>query len=344
MKYGLCLSLTSALCLWSASSASAFSLEKVDFFSYHGDAPFISQIHDALCKRAHIHDVKIHHHDGRGDVSLQLEQIDDILNQDPQVLAVNLVDPATAEFVVEQARQKQKSVIFFNREPYSEILSSYNNAYYVGADAEFSGMLQGKVLADFLKHHPGIDHNHDGVINLIIISGPAAHQDSMPRSSSFMAALSDEGIKYSLMHTRNGDWSFQSGATVMQQLIEREDFSLDDVEAVAANNDAMALGALSVLQQHGFNQTPGDDKYIAVVGIDGLPDALSAIDQGVMAGTVLNDYEMYADIIFDLSVKIAEGEAINQSCGIPLIDGNYFDIPYEVVFNRHHARARSLVD
>ncbi len=340
MKYGLCLSFTSALCLWSASCASAFSLEKVDFFSYHGDAPFISQIHDALRKRANAYDVQILHHDGRGDVTLQLEQIHDILDSDPQVLAVNLVDPATAKFVVDQARQKQKSVIFFNREPYSEILSSYNNAYYVGANAEFSGLLQGKVLADYIKYRPGIDRNGDGVINLIIISGPSAHQDSIPRNSGLMSALGENGIKYTVMFTRNGDWSFQSGATLMEQLIARDDFSLDDLEAVASNNDAMALGVLSVLQKHGFNQNAGDDKFIAVVGIDGLPDALSAIDQGVMAGTVLNDHELYADIIFDLSVQIADGELISQSCGIPLVDGNYFDVPYEA----YRSGVRSAVD
>ena len=74
---------------------------------------------------------------------------------------------------------------------------------------------------------------------------------------------------------------------------------INNIEVVVANNDAMALGAILALQADGYNLPDAQDKskFIPVVGIDGLPAALDAVERGTMIGTVFNDYNSTADVM-----------------------------------------------
>ena len=49
------------------------------------------------------------------------------------------------------ARQNNIPVIFFNREPVWEDLMQWEDLYYVGCDAEQSGVMQGEIAADYIK-------------------------------------------------------------------------------------------------------------------------------------------------------------------------------------------------
>lgn len=65
----------------------------------------------------------------------------------------------------------------------------------------------------------------------------------------------------------------------------------DQIEVVFANNDGMALGALTALQAAGYNTVDADgninpDKYIAVYGVDATADAVEKVKTGELTGTV----------------------------------------------------------
>ena len=55
------------------------------------------------------------------------------------------------------------------------------------------------------------------------------------------------------------------------------------IDAVIAQNDEMALGAYKAIE------TAGKQKDIAVIGIDAIPDALKAVADGKLVGTVFQD-------------------------------------------------------
>ena len=60
-----------------------------------------------------------------------------------------------------------------------------------------------------------------------------------------------------------------------------------EVEMVISNNDEMALGAIEAYKDAGYNR----QEWPIIFGIDGLEDALEAIQNGTMQGTVYNDKE-----------------------------------------------------
>jgi ribose transport system substrate-binding protein len=73
------------------------------------------------------------------------------------------------------------------------------------------------------------------------------------------------------------------------------------ITAVWAANDDMALGALAALEQAGR-----DD--VAVVGIDAVPDALTAIEGGTMTATVSSDGPWQGGIGLAIGYCVATGE------------------------------------
>ena len=82
----------------------------------------------------------------------------------------------------------------------------------------------------------------------------------------------------------------------------------DQIEVVFCNNDAMALGALQSIQQAG--RTVGTDIYL--VGVDALADAVQAVIDGNMTGTVLNDDVGQATKATEATQLYVEGQPVEQ--------------------------------
>ena len=70
------------------------------------------------------------------------------------------------------------------------------------------------------------------------------------------------------------------------------------------NNDEMALGAIEAYKDAGYNR----QEWPIIFGIDGLEDALEAIQNGTMQGTVYNDKEDQAEEMARLAVDIYDGK------------------------------------
>ena len=80
------------------------------------------------------------------------------------------------------AKQNDIPIIFFNGEPVWEDLMQWEDLYYVGCDAEQSGVMQGEIAADYIKNHPEVDKNQDGEIQYVLLEGEAGHQDAISRT------------------------------------------------------------------------------------------------------------------------------------------------------------------
>ena len=83
--------------------------------------------------------------------------------------------------------------------------------------------------------------------------------------------------------------------------------SYDDIDAVFAHNDDMALGAIEAIKEAG--KKPGVD--IKVVGCDGVKGAFEAMVAGEMNGTVECNPCLAAQI-FDAAAKLKAGESVEK--------------------------------
>src|SRR5690606_28435828 len=103
----------------------------------------------------------------------------------------------------------------------------------------------------------------------------------------------------------------------------------DAIEAVIANNDDMALGAIEALKAAGYFE---NGKFMPVVGVDATEPAMQALKEGTLLGTVVNDANNQGKATVELMKVLAEGETPTiQNTGYEITDGKYVWIPYQKV-------------
>ena len=109
----------------------------------------------------------------------------------------------------------------------------------------------------------------------------------------------------------------------------------EQIEVVISNNDAMAIGALEALNDenyfydvNGTGRIDRDiDKWVPVIGIDGLEETLELVDDGYIYGTVSVDTESMARAVVALADALLKNEDLSN-IGFELIDGRYILINY----------------
>jgi DNA-binding LacI/PurR family transcriptional regulator len=122
--------------------------------------------------------------------------------------------------------------------------------------------------------------------HIAFAGGPADEAETQRRYEGYAAALREAGHAVDPELVRYGDWTPESGAALMEQLLADR----PDLDAVFANSDLMASGAMNVLHAHG-RRIPED---VAVVGYDDLSIArfsnppLTTVSQNLsLAGKLL---------------------------------------------------------
>lgn len=121
---------------------------------------------------------------------------------------------------------------------------------------------------------------------IAFLGGPAEEAETQLRYDGYAAALKEHGSQVDPTLVGYGDWTNESGAEHMQHLLEAK----PDLDAVFANSDLMAAGAMRVLNAQG-RRVPQD---VAVIGYDNLSIAgfsnppLTTISQSLpLAGKLL---------------------------------------------------------
>jgi methyl-galactoside transport system substrate-binding protein len=262
--------------------------------------------------------------DAKGNLNNQNNQVDKFIAQDYDIICVNLVDRTAAAVIIDKAKAANKPVIFFNREPVEEDMERWNRLYYVGAEAEQSGEMQADIIINAYKRDKQkVDKNGDGKIQYVMLEGEQGHQDTSIRTEYCIKTITQNGIEVEKLADDTANWEGAQATTKMTKWIKT--FG-DKIEVVFCNNDAMALGAVRALDN--LNIT---ENRPLIVGIDGLPDALSAVKNGLMAGTVINDSKAQANSIFNIAYDLAINGNVNSIKG--LVNGKYIRTSHARVTN-----------
>ena len=251
----------------------------------------------------------------------QNEQVDMFIDQGYNVMCVNLVDRRSAATIINKAKNANIPVIFFNREPVEEDMNMWSKVYYVGAQAEQSGMMQGDIVIEKYKKNPrDVDKNGDGKVQYVMLEGEQGHQDASIRTEYSVKRLVDSGIKVEKLGSEVANWSRTEASEKVDRWIEKYN---DKVELIISNNDDMALGAIDVL-----NKSKIKNNMPLIVGVDGIKDALKAIDNGEMTGTVISDAYKQGKAIFDTALRVSSESILDKDNGI---DARYIRIPHVIV-------------
>lgn len=299
---------------------------RIGVVTYTQDDPFINAMTDQLkenLKKMETDHMKIITTVKNGDDNQQdqNEIVEEMIDAGCDVLCVNLVDRTAPSRIIRMAKQEDIPVLFFNREPVREDLMQWEKLYYIGCDAEQSGIMQGEIVADYIKNHPEVDKNQDGKIQYILLEGEAGHQDAISRTEYSVKTLMKNDVSLEKLSYQFADWNRGQAENRMNRLISQYG---TEIELVLSNNDEMALGAVEAYRKVGYIRKD----WPVIFGIDGLEDALEAVKAGEMQGSIYNDRVDQAKEMAKMAVTLFEGKDLDQES---LKDGRYYFSEYKKV-------------
>lgn len=295
----LMLCLFSTACSEEAAAPSRSAKPTIGVLIYNKSDVYISLVREAIEQalegKAHLN---IQY--AEEDQITQNEQIKSLLEQKVSVLLVNLVDPQTASVSLNEAQKHKVPLIFFNREPDLDIVKRYPKAVFVGSDTTEAGKLQGDIIAKLWNSNPAFDRNKDGIFQYIMLQGNSDSPEAIARTEYSVRHAEKAGLRMRQVgETYVCNWDRKQGAQAMQLALANYK---DSIEIIISNNDSMALGAIDVLSQHGFN-TGDPQKFIPVLGVDAIPEAATAIKNGSMSATIKQDGQAMGTAVAALALN-----------------------------------------
>ncbi len=322
---------------------------EVSVFYYTFSDAYISSVRSAMGKILKDGGYKYNDYDANGNQTTQTEQVQTALAKGSSMLIVNVVDTGSndaAQNIINLAKAKNVPVIFFNRSVEQSVIESYEKCVFVGTDYEQAGHMQGKMIGEYLvNNYDKTDLNGDGKISYVLFKGQEGNMEAIARTQYAVEdanavlkeagkpelAFYDSANKNKYLVDQDGLWSSAAATNYMGTALAQYTVARGNmIELVIANNDEMALGAVSALQSAGFNKDGAT--VIPVFGVDATDAAKSAIKSGTMFGTIKQDADGMATTITQIMKNYFSNSA-NVFDGInnENIVGNWrVNIPYSV--------------
>ena len=295
------------------------------FYYTYGDT-YISSVRAALDATFDAAGVAYQDYDSNNSQTTQTEQIDTAIAQGAKVLVVNQVDTGsddTTKNIIEKATAANIPVIFFNRSVGEEVVSAYDKAVFVGTDYEMAGHMQCEMIGNYLvENYDTIDLNGDGVISYVMFKGQEGNAEADARTQygvedadAILTAAGKEALSFYDSNNSNkylvdqgGAWSAAAATDYLQTALSQySEANSNMIELVIANNDEMAIGAVTALQNAGYNLEDGSATVIPVFGVDATDAAKEAIGKGTMIGTIKQDAEGMANTIAQITQNFQSG-------------------------------------
>ena len=253
---------------------------------------FIINIQDAVRAEAQKMDVNLVEVDGQGKAENQISQVEDFVARGVDAVILNPYDKDGSAHAVDLAVQAHKPIVVVNA-----IVSNLDKANaYVGSEDVEAGHIAAQRIMDVLQ----------GKGNIAVIHGPNGHSAEVQRTEGIKQILAKyPNAKIVVEQTAN--WDRAQALNLMENWLA----SGQQIDAVIAENDEMALGALKAIE------AAGKQNQISVIGIDAIPDALKAVADGKMVGTVFQDAKGQGALAVDLAVQLAQGKAVKHDNYIP---------------------------
>ncbi len=321
-----------------APAADAVDLDVAVFYYTYSDT-YISSVRTALDAALTDAGIKFQNYDSNSNQTTQNEQIDTAISQGANLLIVNIVTSGSvdaSQAIVDKASTAGIPVIFFNRavesdEDEGKVLGSYDKCAFVGTDAPEAGHMQGKMIGEYvLENYDAIDLNGDGTISYAMFMGQLGNVEAIYRTQygvedadAALTAAGKPALEYfdssnsdKYQVDQEGNWSATAANNYMNtNLAQYNEDNGNMIELVICNNDGMAEGVITALNDKGYNLGTDGSVTIPVFGVDATDAAKQLIADGKMTGTIKQDAEGMANGIAYLAKNVGAGKELMADTG-----------------------------
>ena len=227
--------------------------------------------------------------DSQNDPSKELSNIEDLTIRGVKAILINPTDSDAVSNAIRMANRSNIPVLTLDRGA-----SRGDVVSHIASD----NVIGGEMAGHFIMEKVG---EKAKVIQLEGIAGTSAARE---RGEGFMNAVNGSDLE--LLASQPADFDRTKGLNVMENLLAAN----PDVQAVFAQNDEMALGALRAVQASG--------KEVMIVGFDGTEDGIAAVNRGLLGATVAQQPDLIGSLGIEMADKVLKGETVEEYVPVPL--------------------------
>ncbi|BDU19317.1 ribose ABC transporter substrate-binding protein RbsB [Dyella sp. GSA-30] len=252
--------------------------------------PFFVELKDGAQKAAAAAGLQLVVVDAQDDPARQISGVEDLIQKKVGVILLNPTDSSALAGAVQSANNAHIPVVTLDR-----AVDGANVASHIASDNLAGGAMAAKFLSEQLQ-------GKGNVLELQGVPGTSAARD---RGKGFDDEAQKDGLKIIAQQPANFDRA--DGLSVTENLLQAH----PDANAIFAQNDEMALGALRALDS-------GKHGNIIVVAFDGTPDGIKAVKDGKMAATVAQQPGEIGRLGVETAQKLLGNQSVDKSIAVPL--------------------------
>ncbi len=224
--------------------------------------------------------------DGKQDQATQTSQIEQAINSGYDGI---LVEPVSVDGIVpaiKEANEAEVPVITVVQKMSGQ--EQYAQAYCGGDDSK-AGELQMEKVCEELG----------GKGNIAVLYGPMGSDGQLIRKQGYDKVLqANPDVK--MMFDETANWVTADALTLVENWLQTG----TELNAIVAQNDGMAMGALKAVEDANMQD------QIKVYGVDAVDDAVAAIAAGRLTGTISQDAPGQGALGVETMFKLLSGETV----------------------------------
>jgi inositol transport system substrate-binding protein len=252
---------------------------------------FIVMLERSMEAKARERGVQLIFNDAQRDAANQVRQVENFIVRKVDAIILNPCEVEASSPAVDKAIASGIPVVNVNSETRSTPTA------FVGSSDEESGRIAMGYIAQRLR----------GQGNVVMMHGFMGQAAQIKRDQGAREILAkNSGLR--LLAEQAADWDRAKAMTLMENWMQSYGSRID---AVFAQNDEMAMGALIALEQ-----AKKKDKVV-VAGVDAIADALQAVKNGRLDATVFQDAAGQGGKAVETVLRIMRGERYDKQTYIP---------------------------
>ncbi|TPE48948.1 sugar ABC transporter substrate-binding protein [Amaricoccus solimangrovi] len=263
---------------------------------------FLTLLRNGMAEYAQKEGVELVVEDAQRDIGKQLSQIQNFTASGAQAIIVNAVDTDATVAMSQVAEAAGIPLVYVNYEPVNVDTLPPNQAF-VASDEKESGTLETKEVCRLLK-----EQGKGEGARVLVLMGELSSYTSRQRTQDIHDVIATPECSFmTIAEEQTANWQRAQALDVMTNWLSGG----VAFDAVIANNDEMAIGAIQAMNAAGIPK----DKVVA--GIDATQDGLAAMAAGDLDVTVFQDAKGQGEGAIATALRLVRGEPVEQKVYIP---------------------------
>ncbi|MDX0692905.1 monosaccharide ABC transporter substrate-binding protein (CUT2 family) [Sinorhizobium medicae] len=273
--------------------------ENIGISIARSDSAFLTILRNGMQgQAAKLDGVTVQVEDAQNDTSRQLDQVQNFVSSGVDAIIAVAVDGDGTPALTKIATDAGIPIVYANHPP-ADVDKLPATAAFVGSNEIDSGTLETKEVCRLLG----------GKGAAYVLMGPLNNHSSLIRTKDIHDIIATDECKgMSVIEEQSANWDRLEAANIMTNWLSTG----REFDAVIANNDEMAIGAIQAMKAAGI-----DMSKVVVGGIDATPDGLAAMAAGDLDVTVFQNAIAQGAAAMDAAVALARDQKTERQIWVP---------------------------